>query len=233
MVLSYEAFLQYAESPFSIQSGSAITKLRNAMPPDVVRELDRLRAYVSVDEPVRQYEAPHLAQILQASVDGMHLRIVYESASGVTERVIFPYGLYAQQGFWYCACYDYRRQDHLSLRTDHIRSAERVGGMERPEPVSLRDWLQMRWTADDRLRLRARTTRRGAKSLELATLFGRIPTDERGEGIIESWIPAREVGFYAARLLTLGTELIVEEPPELVQAMVEKARAIASQYMVR
>lgn len=233
MVLSYEAFLRYAESPFSAQSGSAITKLRNAMSPDVVRELDRLRAYVSVDEPARQYRAPHLAEILQAALDGIHLRIVYESASGIAERVVFPYGLYAQQGFWYCACFDYRRRDHLSLRADRIRAVERLDDMERPEPISLRDWLHMRRTTDDRLPLYARTTRRGAASLELEVLFGPVRTDGRGNGIVQSWIPAAEVDFYAARLLTLGTELTVEEPPELIQAMVEKARAVASQYKPR
>jgi len=116
MVLSYESFLQYAQSPFSAQSLSAITKLRNAMPPDVVREMDRIHEHVAVVEEVRSYTAPWLAEVLQAALDGVHLRIVYESISRVSERLIYPYGLYAWQGFWYCACYDGTRQASLGLR---------------------------------------------------------------------------------------------------------------------
>src|ERR671927_182672 len=66
MILSYEAFLRYAESPFAAQSVSAITKLRAALPPDVVRELDRIAAHVVVLEPTRDYRAPLLADLLAA-----------------------------------------------------------------------------------------------------------------------------------------------------------------------
>src|SRR5947209_4140244 len=47
VILSYEAFQQHAQSPFAVQSLSAITKLRNAMPAEVVRELDRFRRHVT------------------------------------------------------------------------------------------------------------------------------------------------------------------------------------------
>lgn len=56
MILSYEAFVRYAQSPFSSQSLSAVTKLRNPMPPDVVARLDRLREVVAVVGPNPEYE---------------------------------------------------------------------------------------------------------------------------------------------------------------------------------
>ena len=48
ILLSYDAFLRYAQSPFASASLSAITKLRNTLPPDVVHELDRIRRHVAV-----------------------------------------------------------------------------------------------------------------------------------------------------------------------------------------
>jgi predicted DNA-binding transcriptional regulator YafY len=231
ILLSYEAFLRYAQSPFTAQSLSAITKVRNALPPDIVHELDRIRRHVAVLEPRPPYQAPLLAEILQAALDGVHLRIVYNSRSGVSERVIYPFGLYASQGFWYCACYDYQRQMNLSLRADRVMAATRIVGWERPAHIALEDWLDVVEHDDgNQLPLRARVTARGLKSAILQTLFGQIPADESGAGILTATIPPTEIDFYAAQLLPVGTDLVVESPPELIAAMRRQAQAIAELY---
>jgi predicted DNA-binding transcriptional regulator YafY len=231
MILSYEAFLQYVQSPLAAQSLSAITKLRNAMPPDIVRELDRIHQHVVVLERARSYSAPLLADLLQAALDGLHLDIVYDSRSGISERRIYPYGLFASQGFWYCACYDYRRGTSLSLRADRVRSLTPVEGLEPPTMISLREWLRtFRSDAAQRLHLRAVVKGRGRKSFELETLFGEIALNDEGEGVIETEIPEEEVDWYAAQLLTLGADLHVTSPPQLVDAIRRKAREITELY---
>jgi predicted DNA-binding transcriptional regulator YafY len=231
MVLSYEAFLQYAESPFAAQSLSAITKLRNALPPDVVRALDRVHRHVVVAEAARSYRAPFLAEVLRASVDGAHLDISYDSRSGLSARRIFPYGLFASHGFWYCACHDYKRKRALLLRADRIRSLQRVEGVERREGLPLREWLQSYYgDAVQFAHLRAHVTRAGAKNMELESLFGEIVLDEHGQGTLDTFIPESEVDYYASRLLTLGAELFVESPPALIETLRHKAEQVAGMY---
>ena len=126
LILSYEALSRDAPSPFHESSISAITKLRAALPPEVLRDLDRLRERVAAVGVARRYDAPFLADLLRAALDEVHLRIAYDSRRGVSERLIFPYGLIAGLGFWYCACYDYKRGSHAWLRADRIRSLERI-----------------------------------------------------------------------------------------------------------
>src|SRR3712207_3378529 len=139
LIASYEALLRYPVHPFSTQGLSAVTKLRAALPKDVVAQLDRLRRHVLVAGPVRDYEAPLLGELLSAALDGAHLKVSYDSiGSGVTERVIFPYGLYASQGYWYCACFDRRREMNVPMRADRFLSAERVEGFEPPQELSVR-----------------------------------------------------------------------------------------------
>src|SRR5215204_5843280 len=46
LIASYEALLRYPVHSFSTQSLSAVTKLRAALPKDVVAQLDRLRRHV-------------------------------------------------------------------------------------------------------------------------------------------------------------------------------------------
>lgn len=242
LILSYEAFLRYAEFPFSSQSLSAVTKLRAALPADVVGELDRLRDHVAVVEPMRHYEAPLLGELLDAALDGAHLKVIYDSRSGVSERVIYPFGLYASQGYWYCACHDYSRGHKLTMRADRFLSAEPVKGFEQPAHPSLAEWIDhpphvslSEWdggasNGEESLRLRAVVSERGAKSFQLESLLGRVQTNPDGGGVVEAKIPRSQIGFYAASLLSVGTDLEIQSPPELVEAIRQKAREIAEFY---
>jgi predicted DNA-binding transcriptional regulator YafY len=189
LIASYEALLRYPDSPFSAQSLSAVTKLRAALPSDVVAELDRLRRHVAVVEPVREYETPLLRELLRASLDEVHLKVTYDSIkSGVSERVVFTFGLYASQGFWYCACFDYKREANVSLRADRLLSTERVEGSRRPPHVALESWIHaVESGGGERLKLRAHVTERGTKSFELISLFGRIEADGEAEGGVAGW----------------------------------------------
>ena len=195
-------------------------------------ELDRLRQHVAVVEPVREYEAPLLGELLSAALDGAHLKVVYDSIrSGVSERVIFPFGLYASAGFWYCACFDRKRNANVSMRADRFLAAGRVEGYERPAHVPLEHWPHGVGDPDEeRVRVRARITRRGTKSFELTSLFGHVSSDEHGGGVVEAEIPRQELDYYASRLLSVGTDVVVESPAELVEAVCEKAREVARLY---
>jgi predicted DNA-binding transcriptional regulator YafY len=231
IVLSYEAFLQYATSPFSEQSLSAVTKLRAALPPDIVRDMDRLRRHVAVVGAVRSIEAPLLPDVVRAALDGVYLQIQYDSRSGESERRIFPHGVYGAQGIWYCVCHDELRGRVLALRVDRIRALVRVEGLVPPPPVDLREWLRTAESgATDLVPFRARLTRVGARRLEVERIFGRITLDDRGEAIIEDQIPASEIDFYASQLLALADDVVVEAPYTLIEALRNRAASVVALY---
>lgn len=229
VILSYESFLEYADSPFASQSLAAVTKLRNALPPDVVRELDEVHDHVVVLQQTPRYRAPFLTDVLRAALARVHLEIEYESVSGAAERLIFPYGLYAWQGFWYCACYDYRRETGLSLRVDRILRLDRKEDLEPPQSLTVRQWLtRYRTEAADTFRLRARVTPRGARRFELSALFGMGAVSPAG--LLEVDLPRSEMGWFAGQLLPLGTDITVESPPELIDAILRETQAVAQAY---
>jgi len=232
LIVSYEALLRYSASPFVSQNLSAITKLRATLPTDVVGELDTLRRHVAVIEPTRDHEAPLLGELLGAALDGAHLRVVYDSIrSGISERVIYPFGIYAAQGFWYCFCRDYRREENVSFRADRFQSVEPVEGFTKPPHVPTSEWVRpFEGRGGEMLEVRAYISERGMKSFELASLFGKIGRDSKGRGVVVARVPRSEIDFYASRLLSAGTEIKVESPPELVQLVLQKAREIAESY---
>ena len=235
LIVSYEALLRYPVSPFSAEGVSAVTKLRAALPQDVVRELDKLREHVAIVEPIRDYEAPLLKDLLSAALDGAHLKVSYDSVrSGASERVIFPFGVYASQGFWYCACHDYKRDMNVSLRADRFLSIERLEGPgtpPRPSHIPLGKWTrEVRGDPGERLVLRVSVGECAAKSFELVSLLGRIEVGPGGRAVVEAGIPRSEIDFYASRLLGVGADVRVESPPELTRTMRERALEIARLY---
>lgn len=232
MLISYEGFLRYAQSPFSAQNLSAVTRLRAALPAETVQELDRLRRHVAIISRPPRSGAPFLPDLLQAALDEVHLRIDYDGRAGRSTRIIFPFGLFASEGHWYCACHDDKRNRNLSLRVDRMLAIERVEGLDRPAHVPLDRWLETVEHDDGTgLPLLIRVPLHGMKNFNLRALFQEIREIDSG-GVIEGTVPHAEVGWFATQLLAVGTDAVVETPVELIDAIREQAQAIVEQYAV-
>lgn len=234
VLLSYAAFAAYAQAPFGAEGTepSAATKLRAALSPDALREIERLSRHVAIIARPVGDAAPLLGDLLRAALDGAYLRIVYDSKAGRSERIIFPFGVYAMGGCWYCACRDDKRGANLSLRADRVIALSRVEGERvRPPHIPMARWLDVVERDDGGgLPLRASVTPRGMRSYELRALFGAIRPDGHGGGVIDGAIPRSEVEWYASRLLPVGPDVVVESPPELTRAIRAQAAAVAGLY---
>jgi predicted DNA-binding transcriptional regulator YafY len=185
------------------------------MAPDVLRELDELRERVAIVTPSRTYEAPLLPELLRAARDGAHLRVGYQSRRGPSERLVYLYGLYAALGFWYCACFDYTRRVHVSLRADRMLWLERVEGQKRPPPMTLQSWLRQPRVDEQTLPLRATITPRGMKIIDWSAFGAALKEDEAGSGAIDTTIPLTSLEYHARLFLPLAGEATIESPREL------------------
>ncbi|HEX7736955.1 MAG TPA: WYL domain-containing protein [Ktedonobacteraceae bacterium] len=231
VVLAYESLLTYAAAPFTLQSSAAVTKLRSQLPSEVRQQLDEIRPYLAILHAQCHYTAPFLADLLQASKDQAHLLIRYDSRSQVAERLIYPFGVYAYNGLWYCACFDYKRQQHVSLRADRVIALQRAEGHQRPEQVSLREWLAKgEKNTSQALLLKAHLTPKGVSTVDWADFGGHITVDEQGSGTIEMPMGAHDLTYYAHTFLMLGTDARVESPSELIAQIRMDAQTILKHY---
>jgi hypothetical protein len=216
LIVSYEALLRYPDSPFSAQSLSAVTKLRAALPPDVVAELDRLRRHVAVVEPVREYEASLLGELLRASLDEAppQGRLRLHQVRGVRAgRLLLRPG--RLPGVLVLRLLRPQKRSERVFEGGPLplrRAGGRIGAPapRRPRKLDPRGWER----GGERLKLQAYVTERGTKSFELVSLFGRIEADgeadRRRSWMAEAEIPRSEIEFYASRLLSVGTDVKVE-----------------------
>jgi predicted DNA-binding transcriptional regulator YafY len=232
VILAYEAFLAQTQSPFSEQSLSAVTKLRSLLTPEVIRDLDRMRRHVAVVSQQRAYQAPLLDRLLEASLEAVHLRAVYESRSSRSERLLFPHGIFSEHGFWYCVAHEPERDRLLTLRADRFVALEPVPGLPKPPSLDLRAWLEGRYrgAGEDDLPLRLRANRHAARSFEFVSNFGERALDDAGQVTVEETIPRREVRYYATQLLPLGADVCVLSPPELAEELRSMAEAVVELY---
>ena len=69
-----------------------------------------------------------------------------------------------------------------------------------------------------------------AISADVQLILGHITPDGRGSGLVEADIPKQELDYYASRLLSVGTDVVVRSPPELVEAIRNKAGEVAELY---
>lgn len=162
-----------------------------------------------------------------------HEKLPLYSHSQVAERLIYPYGLYAFNGFWYCACFDYKRQQHVSLRADRVLSLERVEveGPGTPSKMSLREWFQGSDPDEGLLfALHIVITKRGMKNASSSALMQEATLDEDGNGMIKKMVATKDLAFYAGLLLPLGRDVIITSPAELIEVIKQRAREILEHY---
>ncbi len=224
LILSYEAFEQYPDGPFAKENLATLTKLRSILPPEVVQEVDHYRERIAVESPPRDYKTPFIREILQASINRVHVEIEYDSRSGLSSRVIFPYGLVATNGFWYCPSYCYTREEDAYFRADRILNVKRREDFVEPAPNDMsvqrllkKEPKQLR----NRLPFRVYLTKTGCKLADSLPVIGHMITiNDDGTGIIDTTIVENDISWYGRFLLGIGKEVRVEEP----QAMIEFVR---------
>jgi hypothetical protein len=97
--------------------------------------------------------------------------------------------------------------------------------------MTLHAWLRRPVEASqEALFLRARVSRRGMKELDWSAFGGALTQEPDGSGAIAMALPRSSLDFYAGLFLRLGTEAVVESPPELIKMLCRAARALLALY---
>ncbi|MBV9174547.1 MAG: YafY family transcriptional regulator [Chloroflexi bacterium] len=209
----------------------ALAKLDRVLP-------DRLRGRVQAVQgalaftPMRGMQHPSDAATvlaLTAAAQGnQRVWLRYRSGEEETERVIDPYGIVNHQGRWYAVGWCHLREDVRMFRLDRILALAPREGEEfvRPldfDPVQfvLESLAHMPWGWPIEVHL----------DISLEEAKRRVPADF---GILEPTprgvllrTQADDLDWFARMLIQIGCGFRVLHPPELRQALVDKAREVS------
>lgn len=235
MIISYESLQEYQDSPFQQEVIATISKLRSILSSDQLEYVDKLKAKIKIDTPKRSIRNPHLKDILDASMVEQFIHIAYESRSGNSQRVIFPYGLFVSAGLWYCLCYCFNRNDYVTLRVDRIKALEIYdkNDFEKPTAMTVKEWGNyQKHDVESQLNLLVTLTPTGCKLADPDPFFGEaLRINQDRTGTIKTVIHPSDIDWCARFFISLGKEAVVQEPLELKARILTIAKDVLGTYL--
>ncbi|WP_391122525.1 helix-turn-helix transcriptional regulator [Psychrobacillus sp. L3] len=234
LLLSYE-LLEKNDGPFKYENMSTRTKIRATMSVEMLQKVEQLKARLAIAAPRRSFKNLFLKDILQASLERNHVEIEYDSLSGYSIRTIFPYGLFISNGLWYSLAFCYKRNNTVTFRVDRIVSLKINQNFTESIPIDMtvEKWLKQSDNSTREFILKARLTKFGCKILDPHPIGEWIQVNPDGTGVIEEKIKESDIRFVGRMFLSLGAEIFIEEPVELIQFLQEEALKVVNQYSKR
>ncbi|MCK2221236.1 YafY family transcriptional regulator [Actinomadura sp. ATCC 31491] len=211
----------------------AMAKLRQVLP---ARLRHRVGALDAATEPPSPFSGPFsgpaidpevLTVIAAAAAGHERLRFAYESGDGVaSRRLVEPYRLVTVGRRWYLLAFDNERDDWRIFRVERVREPRPTGVRVTPRTPPAEDAAAF---VTARLYSTAPTYRAVATLRAPAEWVARRLGDAAGElepvdaGSCRLSGQADTLEWLAFRLVTLGCEFEVHEPPELIAYLRELA----------
>ena len=206
------------------QTAAAEAKLLGAMPLPLRAGAELWRSRLHVDAPGwfgRAANAPHLATVARAVLDGRRLRIGYRRGGREVTRTLDPLGLVAKAGVWYLVAG--HRGATLSFRVSRIGAAVVLDeDALRPDDFDLAAWWARSTAEFDRslLRYPCRVRLAPAAWRSLPAAVGpeaaRVtPGPADAEGWVEAVLLLESEEVAVQQLTALGPGVEVLEPASL------------------
>jgi predicted DNA-binding transcriptional regulator YafY len=219
---------------------AALRKLVRALPEPFRSDAEAASSAVVVD-PVGWGRTPdtrpppaHLELLQRAVIEGEQVRLGYVARDrAATERVVHPLGLAAKGSVWYLVADT--AAGMRTFRVDRVTSAEPTGErVVRPEGFDLAEaWRLITLEVDERRNaVWARGRAEGRAIPMLRSMFGarlRIgPAD--ADGRVEVEMGGWNQWALAAELAGIGSSLVVDDPPEVIDELRRVARELIDLY---
>lgn len=233
MFFASHALRHYLFLPFEAESSTALQKFYYYMPGDVRDRIDQMKNRVDFLTHTRQQKVESLGVLLDAAVAQRVVTVLYESREGYAARSIQPVGIYASNGFWYCAAYCFLREDFRLFRCDRMQyvAYDTTGIKPRDHRhIHLGNWREYGVEKSAYIRMVVDLSREGVQRCESELCpvphIAKLPD---GSGRLDQNVPASELLYFAKFFIGLGNEATAKEPPELVDRM----RGILKEMMAK
>ncbi|WP_216853425.1 helix-turn-helix transcriptional regulator [Phytoactinopolyspora halotolerans] len=212
----------------------ALAKLEQVLPARLryrVRIINAATAPLSGDGP--EVDPETLTGLAASVTAAERVRFSYQANdSTVTKRLVEPAGLVVSGRRWYLVGHDLGRAAWRTFRVDRIRDVHRTGVRTAPPELP---------AADAAAYVQGRRSDWGTPTVHVRVTFDAPVHDVAGRlGDVPGQVVAVDdrccrldgrrddsMAWLAARLMTLGCDFVVEEPPELI----EQVRALGARAL--
>jgi len=215
---------------------SATAKLDNVLPNELLQEVSRAQEALVVTGLHRFDYSPweHFLDDLRRCVeDRQRVRLVYYALSRqeTTEREVDPYALVHQWGVWYLAGHCHLRGEMRTFRVDRIQALTPLETtFVRPVDFSVREYMARSFQPSEPVyEIEVRFDAPVAPSVKEEHADWRHLT-ENPDGSVTVTFMSPELDWPASFVLRYGEAATVIRPPELVEKLKAKIKAIVARY---
>lgn len=202
-------------------SARALAKLEQVLPPRIRHQVNTLQSTVaSLIRPWVTVDAEVLATLARACRDSERIRFEYRTREGdVSERNVEPHHLVSLHQRWYLLAFDRDRDDWRTFRLDRLSSPwpTRMRFQARPIPGGDPVEYVINAMESRRMRYHASIVLHGSPAeLEgaLRPRAGELEPLAEGRSLFRT--QEDSLGWLTVRLLWVGVDFEIREPPELM-----------------
>ena len=227
----FQSLLYYKTLPFEVNITSASRKLFLGLPQDVKPQVENLESSLVFWHRKRECETPLLKDLLQKSIQKTPIKIKYQSEKEVTERTVFPIGVYSNDGIWYLPAYDYQKQGIRLFRADRVIDIEDAEGDFESVSTALSDILYD-YKIKSPVHLYVELSDKGVIRCRDNPYFETNIKHNAGGvgGYIDTVIDKADLEFTAQFFMSLGEDAKVIEPMEMKEYILSLAEKLVDLY---
>lgn len=232
ILFALKSLTRIADTPFNQARWTAADKIREALPPSTVQQIEHLLQHMEMEIPDRQYAIPELSDLLSYTASSTWIQVYYRSANQARWLTMLPLRVYTAHGFWYVEAYSTQHQEKRTFRVDRMSQVTKLDAPthELPDNIALQTDRDPA-TTSERVRVRAKLTYRGALRAEQDPHFGHhVEQINDQEWILDFACPISEWTWTVKFFYSLAEDAEVLEPDELRQDIRQLAIEVSKQY---
>ena len=219
IILTYKSMTQYKDFPYQFEIESVIAKLLSNSSTSLLARLNQVEKcfYLKITE--RNEKAPFLKYVFNASVNNKCIEIMYDSLENKDKKILFPIGIYSDNGYWYFCAIDHHVKEMRTYRVDRIKS------------FVINDNIQ----SDEahKVLVRLKVNKKAIRILNAPILdFSKVRWSEDNNfwGVYEDLFNPNEIDYLSSLLTVYGDNIKIIEPTTLVEKIKEHLAKVASLY---
>lgn len=228
---AFQSLQYYKSLPFEVNITSASRKLLLGLPQDIKPQVENLTSNLVFWHRKRECATPLLKDLLQKSMQKTVIKIKYQSEKEVTERIVYPIGIYSNDGIWYFPAYDYQKQEIRLFRADRVCDIEDIEGDFETVSTTLTDILY-NYKIDNPVHLYVELSRKGIVRCRDNPYFETNIQYNTGGigGYIDTIIDRSDLEFTAQFFMNLGEDAKIIEPAEMREYILSFAKKLLEYY---
>lgn len=231
---AFQSLQYYKSLPFEVNITSASRKLFLGLPQDVKPEVENLKSTLVFWHRKRECETPLLKSLLQKSIQKTPIKMKYQSEREISERTVYPIGVYSNDGIWYLPAYDYQKQGIRLFRADRVIDIEDAEGDFETVSTTLADILY-EYRVKNPIHLYVELSDKGVIRCKDNPYF-ETNIQHNADGIggyIDTVIDKSDLEFTSQFFMSLGEDANVIEPKEIKEYILSFAKNLLKHYGYR